>query len=71
MIRNSDPRRAQVVELVDALASGASGRKAVEVRVLSWAPFLSKMVIFLAPVSVALRRYAVRMKSSALALPDR
>ena len=35
-----DLRRAQVVELVDALASGASGRKAVEVRVLSWAPFL-------------------------------
>ena len=31
---------AQVVELVDALASGASGRKVVEVRVLSWAPFL-------------------------------
>jgi hypothetical protein len=27
-----------VVELVDALASGASGRKAVKVRVLSWAP---------------------------------
>jgi hypothetical protein len=30
--------RAQVAELVDALASGASGRKAVKVRVLSWAP---------------------------------
>src|SRR5579871_6294164 len=29
---------AQVAELVDALASGASGVKAVEVRVLSWAP---------------------------------
>ena len=26
--------------MVDALASGASGRKAVEVRVLSWAPQL-------------------------------
>ena len=25
--------------MVDALASGASGRKAVEVRVLSWAPY--------------------------------
>jgi len=36
----SDPRplSAQVVELVDALASGASVRKDVEVRVLSWAP---------------------------------
>ena len=30
---------AQVVKLVDTLASGASGRKAVEVQVLSWAPF--------------------------------
>ena len=29
---------AQVVELVDALASGASVRKDVKVRVLSWAP---------------------------------
>ncbi len=32
------PAFAQVAELVDALASGASGRKAVKVRVLSWAP---------------------------------
>jgi hypothetical protein len=31
---------AQVAELVDALASGASGCKVVEVRVFSWAPFL-------------------------------
>ena len=31
---------AQVVELVDALASGASVRKDVKVRVLSWAPTL-------------------------------
>ena len=30
--------QAQVAELVDALASGASNRKVVEVRVLSWAP---------------------------------
>ena len=29
---------AQVVKLADTLASGASGRKAVEVQVLSWAP---------------------------------
>jgi len=28
------------VKLVDTLASGASGRKAVEVQVLSWAPIL-------------------------------
>src|ERR1700754_1491809 len=36
----SKPLRAQVAELVDALASGASGLTAVKVRVLSWAPFL-------------------------------
>src|SRR5436309_1941671 len=30
--------RAQVAELVDALDSGSSGRKLVEVRVFSWAP---------------------------------
>ncbi len=30
--------KAQVAELVDALASGASVRKGVEVRVFSWAP---------------------------------
>ena len=29
---------AQVVKLVDTPASGAGGRKAVEVQVLSWAP---------------------------------
>ena len=32
-------RSAQVAELVDALASGASGLMVVEVRVFSWAPF--------------------------------
>jgi hypothetical protein len=32
---------AQVVKLVDTLASGASARKGVEVQVLSWAPFIS------------------------------
>ena len=31
---------AQVAELVDALASGASDRKVMEVRVFSWAPLL-------------------------------
>ena len=36
---------AQVAELVDALASGASGRKVVEVRVFSWAP--SYLVVYL------------------------
>jgi hypothetical protein len=34
-------RHAQVAELADALDSGSSGRKVVEVRVLSWAPNIS------------------------------
>jgi hypothetical protein len=34
------PPYAQVVKLADTLASGASGRKAVKVQVLSWAPIL-------------------------------
>ena len=33
--------KAQVAELVDAQVSGTCGRKAVEVRVFSWAPFPS------------------------------
>ena len=42
-VRSSCPEarsspNAQVVELVDTLASGASARKGVEVQVLSWAP---------------------------------
>jgi len=37
-------RNAQVAELADALASGASSRKGVEVRVLSWAPLQMKRV---------------------------
>ena len=32
--------KAQVVELVDTLASGASARKGEEVQVLSWAPLI-------------------------------
>ena len=38
MLASTARDRAQVAELVDALASGASGRKVVEVRVFSWAP---------------------------------
>ena len=34
---------AQVAELVDALASGASDRMVVEVRVFSWAPAFATM----------------------------
>jgi hypothetical protein len=33
-----------VAELVDALASGASGRKVVEVQVFSWAPFSQRFL---------------------------
>ena len=33
--------KAQMAELVDALASGASDRKVVKVRVLFWAPYAS------------------------------
>ena len=35
---------AQMAELVDALASGASIRKDVEVRVLFWAPFIQSLL---------------------------
>jgi hypothetical protein len=38
---------AQMAELVDAPASGAGGRKAVEVRVLFWAPVNHFIVLFL------------------------
>lgn len=43
--------------MVDALASGASGRKAVEVRVLSWAPIPLRSIL---DVPAALRWCAVR-----------
>src|SRR5882672_6916249 len=42
-IRTNRPH-AQVAELVDALASGASGLTAVKVRVLSWAPSISQAI---------------------------
>ena len=35
--------KAQVVKLVDTLASGASALTGVEVQVLSWAPFYFKV----------------------------
>jgi hypothetical protein len=37
--RLSSPLRAEVAELADAQASGACGRKVVEVQILSSAPF--------------------------------
>ena len=45
---------AQVVKLVDTLASGASARKGVEVQVLSWAPF---PLLFLQRISHRRGRY--------------
>ena len=45
--RIRSPRNlAQMAELVDALASGASDRKVVEVRVLFWAPFNQKITLY-------------------------
>ena len=49
---NQDVRRnkAQVVKLVDTLASGASALTGVEVQVLSWAPFhLRQLDLMLRP----------------------
>src|SRR5580698_3206914 len=46
---------AQVAELVDALASGASGLTAVKVRVLSWAPSPMPGEKLTEPVSVVSR----------------
>ena len=40
--------KAQVVKLVDTLASGASGGNPVEVQVLSWAPIIGKFT----PISI-------------------
>ena len=42
IVRYNPQPSAQVVKLVDALASGASVRKDVKVRVLSWAPAFAK-----------------------------
>ena len=50
---------AQVVKLVDTLASGASARKGVEVQVLSWAPNISKVVYVDVSLSVTPIAYPV------------
>ena len=44
MFRRRSTPPAQVAELVDALDSGSSVRKDVEVRVLSWAPDHPRMI---------------------------
>lgn len=45
---------AQMVKLVDTLASGASARKGVEVQVLFWAPIFLEKPSFLARFFYAL-----------------
>jgi hypothetical protein len=66
-----------VAELVDALASGASGRKAVEVRVLSWAPAFFAASDFPKPLIPQFRigdrasNVPIRAKSNAGAWPVR
>ncbi len=50
---------AQVVKLVDTLASGASARKGVEVQVLSWAPNISTVVYVDVSLSVTPIAYPV------------
>ena len=49
---------AQVVKLVDTLASGASARKGVEVQVLSWAP-PRILVILIIQLVVALQQMSL------------
>ena len=48
---------AQVVKLVDTLASGASARKGVEVQVLSWAPLIAKYSAYLSHLRGTLYAY--------------
>ena len=48
---------AQVVKLVDTLASGASARKGVEVQVLSWAPLIAKYSAYLSQFNGTLYAY--------------
>ena len=43
LLREKSFHHAEVAELADALASGASGRKVVEVRVLSSAPAFARL----------------------------
>jgi hypothetical protein len=62
-----------VAELADALASGASSRKGVEVRVLSWAPKQIKelrRVEFFIHKAVALRAALLGTKFGTLHLPQ-
>ena len=58
---------AQVVKLVDTLASGASARKGVEVQVLSWAPNFSLRLIVRS--HLAYRSFCVERTIPAARLP--
>ena len=56
-----DSIHAEVAELVDALASGASGRKVVEVQVLSSVPFfLIRLLSRFAEFSNTIRKYSLQ-----------
>lgn len=48
----ASPTRAQMAELVDALASGASVRMDVEVRVLFWAPKIRQLPLKISGLEV-------------------
>ena len=52
-----------MAELVDALASGASVRKDVEVRVLFWAPKARKYTIYLKYLA-GMQEYASTLEST-------
>ena len=57
---------AQMAELVDALASGASGLTAVEVRVLFWAPSFRRRRVFEHGAVVVFERRVIGLIAVAL-----
>ena len=81
--RGETRTRARVAELADALASGASDRKVVEVRVLSRAPsfvyvrrwnvasWVRRSVVRLSPLLQAMRPLRAALRSSGQATPSR
>ena len=73
----TDLPHAQVVKLVDTLASGASGLRAVEVQVFSWAPYiamLSEIAIILCFIFISLgqlsRLFYTALNNSILPYPQ-
>ena len=61
---------AQVVKLVDTLASGASARKGVEVQVLFWAPHLDRLVLQ-APAHTKIAAPTASFPTSTKPVPDK